>query len=64
MANVRSPNIDFTLGTPGNRPQMSAPVNPVAEVALPVTVYPVRAQPQGTTLAPTAGGQVSYPIAG
>ncbi len=63
MANVRAPNRDFTLGTAGNRIQMSSPVNPVAGVV----IAPHRGRlpvPQPSPLTLSTGGDGSVPIAG
>jgi len=63
VAHVRSPNIDFTIGTAGNRIQMSAEVDVDSTVHQPAaTGYTIAAKP---TLS-TAGGDsvVAYPICG
>ena len=63
MAHVRSPNIDFTIGTAGNRIQMSAEADQAATDHQPsVTGYTIAVQP---TLSTTGGDSVvAYPICG
>jgi hypothetical protein len=65
MADLRSPNRDFTLNTPGNRLKMTGTVGAAATTStvpsVPSTYNPI-STPRASTIAPQNGGTLSLPI--